>query len=67
MILGGKPLALPHSSGKEVEATVLLTTWPQSPHPGIRRSEGMLASRAGRERACFFGAWGEGLLSVMKS
>lgn len=54
LILGGKPLELPHSSEREVEASVLLTTWPQPPAPRIRRSEGRLTSRAGRERAFFF-------------
>lgn len=46
LILGGKPLELPHSLEKEVEATVLLTTWPQPPppprssDPTIRREDG---------------------------
>ena len=69
LILGGKPLELPHSLEKEVEATVLLTTWPQPPPPTpIQRSDdqkGGWPAGQGDKGLVFF--LEGGLLSVMKS
>lgn len=65
LILGGRTIGITPFLGKGGRGYGLVNYLAPNPHLGIRRSEGRLASSAGRERACFF--LEGGVLSVMKS